>query len=90
MITIGTRGVVTIHPSVGPGSYSPEKGDSHVKPGSRATNFKSTTARVSPNPSPEPGPGKYHENSKDFGKKLSKVTIGVRRFSRSPEGPAPG
>lgn len=40
--------------------------------------------------SPEPGPGSYNDSHKEFGKQLSKVTIGVKRELRKPEGPGPG
>lgn len=89
-MTIGTRKDVKIPQSMGPCDYSPDRSVALVRPSSQTVNFTNCTSRMSLIASPELGPGAYDNMHKEFGKQLQKVTIGVKRDFRSPEGPGPG
>ena len=77
---------------MGPGSYSPERGDSLTKVKTATINMGSSPARGSfiKRDDTNIGPGQYDDRNYEIGSKTKSFTIGEKRTERVVESMGPG
>ena len=88
-MTIGARREIETEPTLGPGEYSPEKGEKLTKVRTPHVDFRKNTGRLSIESENDIGPGKY-KYEVEFGSGLKNMTIGRKTEEKIKEGPAPG
>ena len=88
--TIGEKRAERIVESMGPGAYSPERGDALTKSKMANVNFGTSESRATiVRKGDDVGPGMY-EDSKQFGSETKTFTIGEKRSERVVESMGPG
>ena len=89
--TIGEKRAERVREGMGPGAYSPERGDALTKTKTVNINMGSSPSRASliQKESYSVGPGQY-DDGKSFGKETKTWTIGEKRAERFVETMGPG